>query len=124
MGVVNDPLLQIHSGHAIFGNFTAIFGMSSLAVLPFASSTLMKYKKMTSRYVSKITTFLFFDTSKSFGISSGHHSKVLKYSNIIFFSYNSYFPFLFYCRQEVMLAWSMVVITEMVLGGNKKNGAN
>ena len=32
MGVVNDPLCQICSGHTIIENFTDIFGMDSLEV--------------------------------------------------------------------------------------------
>ena len=55
----------------------------------FVAWKLMKYKKITSKCVSKITTFVFFDTGKYFDVSSlfSVHkpvaiSAVLKYSNI------------------------------------------
>ena len=41
MGVVNEPLRQIHSGHIIFENFTAIFGMCSLEVSLFTYKTFL-----------------------------------------------------------------------------------
>ena len=55
--------------------------------------------------------FFVFGTFKSFDVSCGHPSTVLKYSNIILFCCNSCFIFLFYCREAVMLTRFVVVIT-------------